>query len=471
LEEALNIILEINKNFEKIIMGPYMITQDDEFIETAKKMNLFDYIDENKDEKLLLKDLATILYRLDLIKINNRKNFENSLENDTRYINFLSNKYQEEYINNFLDLNYIMNNYYIYPEELNEEYIYNNASLSFIDSLSDPYTNVVDQYLFEETSFSFDQLDLGITLGFKTLQDEKYFYVDEIEEDSYLYKNGLRKNNIITSIFDFDLPIEENSTKEIISELVFKKYLFLEYKNSIYSNISKTIELPIEIKDENNLSIEILENNILYLRIRLFENGIIENMKEQIENIKLFPRDINGYILDLRANPGGDIYSLVKISEYLFPPNNVILKLEDKFGDTRDVKTIDMPYLSNIWKKEKPWIILIDESSASASEVLVHALLDNKQEVIILGQDSYGKGKMQTTLSLPFDSGFMFTMTIAKIKTPNGENSDNIKIKPDFYLDYGELFPTFDKSKDKAIKKAIEILKNNNNKNLTELYK
>jgi len=460
LKDGLNSILGLDHDFERNFLGPYMINdiedKENYYLENAKKMNLFDDIEENKEEKLLLKYLARILYRLDTIKITNEKSFDESLKDRISYVNFMTDKTRKSYIRDFRDLNYILNSYYFYPEELNEGGPYASAAINLIDSLADPYTNVMDSMVFSEMPFTFDQLDLGITLKVKTVRNEEYFYVDGIDRKSFLYKEGLRKNSVITSIFDFRLPSEDNI--ENSEDIIWEKYLFVEYKNSFYSSQVKTIKMPIKIKDSNNLIAEILEDNILYLRIRIFEDQIIRNMEDIVKELNVFPKDINGYVLDLRGNPGGSVYSLMKIAEYLFPPNEIILQTENKWGEIKDIKTVDNPGKSNVWKRKEPWIILIDESSASASEVLVNALLDNKKDVTILGQNSYGKGKMQTTLGLPFDENLMFTMTIAKLRTPKGESTDTISIEPDIYLDLGDLFPVFDKSKDKSIQKALSIL-------------
>jgi carboxyl-terminal processing protease len=144
----------------------------------------------------------------------------------------------------------------------------------------------------------------------------------------------------------------------------------------------------------------------------------------------------------------------MKLAEYIFDRGTVIFRSVDKSGDINNIKTINKKN-NSIFDKDLPWVVLVDGMSASASEVLTNALIDLKKDVTIIGEPSFGKGKMQITFQ---DMDTVYAITTGEMKSPKGRDVDNISIETDVFLNIGEMFLYLDKSNDLAISKAIEII-------------
>ena len=178
-------------------------------------------------------------------------------------------------------------------------------------------------------------------------------------------------------------------------------------------------------------------------------------IKERLE--KLLKEGMQGLIFDLRNNPGGRIDQAIKIGS-MFIEKGVIVSERPKNEKEK------ISYREGKYYGDFPLIILINEGSASASEIVSGAVRDHKRGKL-LGEKSYGKGSVQVLLPLPDEDGLK--LTIAKYYTPNGENIHGKGIKPDIvveekddYLFYDGLITNVDekeqeKSKEKLLKKAL----------------
>ena len=456
--EAIKILLTLQENFEKSFFGKYISDNNfneknpdwvSQYLIYSKKLNLLDNIDEKIYKNITKADIAEILYRFEIMDKTNSKSYTKNSEDSLDYITFLVNKEQKKHLKEIQIVSDMFNTHYLYPEEMNAFDPYREAIKGIISGLKDPYTAAYDYDIFSTTPTLFDQIDIGFTVDSKETKDRVYFYVDAIDKKSEAYKLGLRKNSIIDILNVFSVPTNTEDEEESHEDL-----LFIEYRNSIYSQKTKVITASTTIADKNNVQVELLENDILYLRVRVFDPNAAEQLKTINDVLKIYPKKVKGYILDVRGNLGGQLDTLMSLSESLFRKGSTVFLSEDKFGDLRRIKTKDESK-RNLWRKDLPWAILIDENTASASEVLVHAIVDNKKDVTILGQPSYGKGKMQSNFNLSEDD-LNISFTIGKMLSPKGNEMDQVTIKPDVLLTHGQLFPTFDKSKDKSINRAIE---------------
>jgi carboxyl-terminal processing protease len=149
-------------------------------------------------------------------------------------------------------------------------------------------------------------------------------------------------------------------------------------------------------------------------------------MREAIENLE--KDQVEGYVLDLRSNPGGLLYSSIDIAR-MWLDEGTIVSTVDRGGE-RERRAANHNALT-----EKPLVVLIDGGSASASEILSGALQDNKRAVIV-GTQSFGKGLVQSVRSLGDGSGL--AVTIAKYLTPSGRDINKHGIDPDIVIELSE---------------------------------
>lgn len=157
-----------------------------------------------------------------------------------------------------------------------------------------------------------------------------------------------------------------------------------------------------------------------------------------------------GVILDVRSNPGGLLDTAISMASLMLPPDTVVVIEENAAGDRREDRTRGGDRISRI-----PTVVLIDEGSASASEILAGALRENRDDVTLVGKKSYGKGSVQELIPTGRDTSVK--VTIAKWLTPAGHQIHEKGIEPDVSVDL--TLDDFTADRDPQMDKAVEILR------------
>ncbi|MDR1327611.1 MAG: S41 family peptidase [Heliobacteriaceae bacterium] len=315
---------------------------------------------------------------------------------------------------------------------------------TMIASLNDPYTKFLDPKEFaEETSSIKGSLKgIGVQIGVK---DGKLMVIAPIE-DTPAEKAGLTADDEI-------LEIDGVSTKGITVDKAADKIrgpegttvtLLVKRGNAepkLYTIARAEIEVK-SISQKTPMDFKV-PDNISYIRLSSF---ISRNATKEFGDILNKTKDKNGYIIDLRSNPGGLLTNAIYISD-MFLDGGTIVSTVDRDGyketqrATKGVATT------------KPVVVIINKGSASASEIFSGAMKDNRRAVI-LGEQSFGKGLVQEINKLPYEAGI--NITIQKYLTPNGTDINKKGITPDIVV---ELTEENVKNKDDIqLKKAIEVL-------------
>jgi len=193
-----------------------------------------------------------------------------------------------------------------------------------------------------------------------------------------------------------------------------------------------------------------VKNNIGYIRLRAFNEQSHNQMIKQIN--KLNKNNLNGYILDLRNNPGGLLSQAIKITETFLDGGEIV---STRGRDKSDIKIYNAKK-GDILKK-KPLIILINQGSASASEIVAGALKDHKR-AILLGEKSFGKGSVQSIIPLKNRGGLR--LTTAKYYLPSGESIHEKGIEPDITVKKNKDNFKINAKTDNQLEYAIKLLKN-----------
>jgi carboxyl-terminal processing protease len=217
-------------------------------------------------------------------------------------------------------------------------------------------------------------------------------------------------------------------------------------KKPLIFNVKREI---IEVK---SIDSKILgeKNRIGYIKLKSFN----ENSDEQlIKKIKQFENNNKpiGYIVDLRNNPGGLLSQAISIADYFLNDGEIVSTKGRKVSETRKFFATKGDGING-----KPLIILINNGSASASEILAGALKDHKR-AIILGESSYGKGSVQSII--PLRNGGGMRLTISKYYLPSGKSISDVGVTPDIFVEEAESDFKINTETDNQLKYALDLLK------------
>lgn len=195
-----------------------------------------------------------------------------------------------------------------------------------------------------------------------------------------------------------------------------------------------------------NTELEMLDGSIGYVRLYMFNDKSADSLRDAI--MQLESDGATGLILDLRDNPGGLLASSVDVTS-LFVKDGVVVTVKDRDGN-EEVHRVAGEVVTNL-----PLVVLINENSASASEIVAGALQDYGRAELV-GVKSYGKGSVQQIDALSF--GGAVKLTVARYFTPKGRAIDKVGLEPDVTVEM-ELADQADKATDVQLKKAVELIR------------
>ena len=301
-----------------------------------------------------------------------------------------------------------------YVQEVDEDKLVDGAISGMVRSLGDPHSIYLEPKLYSQlkadTTGSFG--GIGVYMGFR----ENSVYVLGVIPDSPGEKAGLMTGD---SILEVDsTPISEIEPGEVALKIRGEVGSTVKLLIHREGEEDKTYTITRDVIKVQTVTEKMLDDRVGYIRISNFSENTGKEFKTALKNLE--NQGMRGVILDLRQNPGGVITSCVEIANEIVPAGPVVSVVQ-RDGE-KEV------YMSNLDHPKFPIVVLIDQNSASASELLSGALQDTKAAFIV-GTKSYGKGSVQTVMPLFQDDGLK--LTIAKYYTPNGRSIDGIGIEPD----------------------------------------
>jgi carboxyl-terminal processing protease len=314
-------------------------------------------------------------------------------------------------------------------EKINEEYVdeidqsksMDSAINGLLQSL-DPYSSYMSPEIFKEmqTETSGEFGGLGIEVGMESGVVKVISPID----DTPASRSGIKAGDYIVKIND--TQVQGKSLTEAVElmrgpvgssiELTVRRQ---GAKKALTFNIVREI---IQIK---SVKAELLEKNIGYIRLTSFNENSSKQIKKEIGKLKK-NNNLKAYILDLRNNPGGLLSQAIKISDFFLENGEIVSTKGRKASENRRwfAKQGDLT-------DGKALIVLINYGSASASEIVAGALKDHKR-AILLGDNSYGKGSVQSIIPLKNDGAIR--LTIAKYYLPSGKSISEVGVSPDIMI-------------------------------------
>jgi carboxyl-terminal processing protease len=215
-------------------------------------------------------------------------------------------------------------------------------------------------------------------------------------------------------------------------------------KKAIIFNITRKI---IQIESVKS---KVLDNEIGYLRLASFNENSSNQIKNKLKELKK-NKKIKGYILDLRNNPGGLLTQAIKISDFFLNNGEIVSTKSRKISENRKWFAKEGDIIDG-----KTLIVLINYGSASASEIVAGALKDHKRAILI-GENSYGKGSVQSII--PLNNNGAIRLTISKYYLPSGESISEVGVTPDIEIAEESDEFKIDTENDNQLNFALKLFK------------
>ncbi len=293
-----------------------------------------------------------------------------------------------------------------------------------LEKLNDPYTRFMDPRQYEALSNQTSGELSGVGIRLEVHEKTKVLTVVEPIENSPALKAGIRSGDRILAIDGKNTKgmSVEDASKLIRGNAGTKVTLQIGRDGSESFNVALTrarIELPTvrySLKQDG-------QRRIGYIRLSEFSAHAADQMRKAIQ--ELSSQKVEGFVLDLRGNPGGLLQSSIEISR-MWLDKGAIVKTVDRVGKDEKIAA-NQTAITNL-----PLVVLVDGNSASSSEILTGALKDNKRATIV-GSQTFGKALVQSVHSLSDGSGL--AVTIAHYYTPNGTDISHKGIAPDVKVD------------------------------------
>ncbi|MFY9213430.1 MAG: S41 family peptidase [Tissierellaceae bacterium] len=346
------------------------------------------------------------------------------------------------YVENIIKENYL--------KDVDDEVLLEGQLKGLLQSLEDPYSQYLtsDEYqsLTEQTSGTYGGIGVIVTPG-----DDNYITVVSPIEDTPGERAGLKTGDKIIKVDGKDYSAEnmDAAVKVMKGEPNTKVTLTIMRTDSEGNSETMDIEIVREIIRIVTVKSNILDDKIGYIKITSFDGITYEDFKADLNELE--KRNIEGLIIDLRNNPGGLLDVCKDIADELLGEGDIVYT-ETKDGNREylrsDEDMIDIPL-----------VILVNEGSASASEILAGAIRDHNRGVLI-GTTTFGKGVVQRII--PFDDGSGIKLTISEYFTPNGINIHGIGIEPDIVVelpDDVDVIGVDNIDGDLQLQKAIDVIK------------
>ena len=333
-----------------------------------------------------------------------------------------------------------------YVDEINQSESMDSAINGLLQSL-DPYSAYMSPEIFNEmqTETSGEFGGLGIEVSMESGVVKVISPID----DTPASRAGIKAGDYIVKIND--VQVQGKSLSEAVDlmrgpvgsgiELTIRRRG--ERKALIFNVVREIIQIQ-------SVKADILEKSIGYLRLTSFNENSGKQIEKEIKKLEK-NKDVKSYILDLRNNPGGLLSQAIKISDFFLNDGEIVSTKSRKPSENRKwfAKKGDLT-------NGKVLIVLINYGSASASEIVAGALKDHKR-AILLGENSYGKGSVQSIIPLKNDGAIR--LTVAKYYLPSGKSISEVGVSPDIEIDEENDDFRIKTETDNQLEYAIKLLK------------
>ncbi len=333
-----------------------------------------------------------------------------------------------------------------YKTDISREQLETGIFKGLVAALDDPYSEYYSAEELIQAHASIEGVSYGIGAYIGYDDEKEMTYISGIMAGSPAEEAGLREGDNIVKVDDEDV------TQYTISEVV--TLVRGEENTPVHLTIYREgetdfIELDLirgAVLEQATVSHSIIEGDIGYVQITEFDDITIDQYAEAMAVLK--ENNVKGMILDLRSNPGGNITSLTEIARKILP-EGLIVYTEDRNGVREEY------HCDGKQELQIPLVVLVNEYSASASEIMAGAIQDYQKGTVV-GTSTYGKGVVQKIINI--SDGTAVKLTVSSYYTPLGRSLGGVGVTPDVEIDLDRDL-LYDEGVDNQLEKAIEVLK------------
>ena len=341
-----------------------------------------------------------------------------------------------------------LDKYYLWKDDINEEDLEKGAIEGYVAALGDDYTEYIPADEMKDYTENITGNFVGIGIYMTADKESGRVVVYYPIPESPAEKAGIKSGDLIISVDGKEYTADDfNIIADYIKGKEGTKVNLVVQRDG--ENLS--FEIIREKIATNPITTKLMEGNIGYLKLPSFDDGTAEDFKTKVE--ELTKQGAQKLIIDLRNNGGGIVNESTEIADFLLEKGNTIISTTNN----KDKKVVTYSKKDAIYKM--PIIVLVNENSASASEILACSIQDNERGKIV-GTKTYGKGIIQTLLSLSDGSGLK--ITTEEYYTPKGTTIHKVGITPDEEVNLPDTVKSVyavKEDEDTQLKRAIELLK------------
>lgn len=373
---------------------------------------------------------------------------DDSSDNKSTKLSYMGSVIDEDVLDKTSKIESIIDQYYYFDTD--DESLQDGVYKGLLEALDDPYAEyyTAEEYAKLQEDDSGEYAGIGVTVS----KDEDTGYVRAINilEGAPAEKVDIQPDDIIVQIDDYEI-----STDDDLDYLVslIRGEAGTDVTLKIYRESDKDyhdVTITREIVEYSTVSSFMIDDSIGYVRITQFIDNTDEDFEEAVEALK--KDGMQALMIDVRSDPGGMLTTVVNICDYLLPEGTIV-SIKNKAGETEkeytstDEQSLDMPM-----------VVLTNEYSASASEILTAALKEHDAATIV-GTNTYGKGIVQSVI--PLGDGTAVKLTTEKYFTPDGNDIHKVGVAPDIEVELPDdyTYEDFQQEGDSQYQKGIEVLK------------
>lgn len=352
---------------------------------------------------------------------------------------YTSENVSESDVDDKLDLiSSLIEDYYLYEDDIDKEDLIDGIYSGYAGALGDPYTEYYDEEeteaLYESTSGEFS----GIGATMSQSLDSGEITISNVYEDSPADKAGMKSGDIIYKVDGRSVSGQDLET--VVSWIKGERgtdVVIHVLRNGEELELTATRDI-IEVQ---TVSHEMKDGQIGYILISEFDSVTYDQFVAALDDLE--SQGMQGFVIDLRGNPGGNLTTVTDMLKLLLPEGTIV-STKDKYGNTEEI-TCDGKH-----EFTKPLAVLVNQYSASAAEIFSGAIQDYGTGTIV-GMTTYGKGVVQQLMDL--GDGTCLKVTIAEYYTPSGRSINGTGVTPDVEVEYeyDENNPEADNQLDKAL--------------------
>ncbi|NLO20693.1 MAG: S41 family peptidase [Syntrophomonadaceae bacterium] len=324
--------------------------------------------------------------------------------------------------------------------QISPQQMLGGATAGVVEALDDPYSSYLDTQSWQELKIRLEAKFGGI--GVYVFQDnEGRIQLYSPIKGTPAYEEGIQHGDILTKINGKStMNMSQDDAVTLMRGDPGTQVKLNVYRES--DNKEYEFEIVREIINVPSVEEEVLDGGIAYIRLSQFHAQSSREMSDSLNRL-LQDEGIQGLVLDLRNNGGGEFEAAIDIASIFLSEGEEVVSSADAQGNRK-------VYRATAGKTNIPLVVLVNQDSASASEILAAALQDNSRAVLV-GTTTYGKGLVQTVF--PLRDGGALKLTTQKYYTPNGTDINEIGIVPDYFVEQNP------NGEDVQLNKAIELLK------------